>query len=128
VKTIARAVAVALLTAGAVAVPASAEAIAAPLHSPASAMSAAPLLGRDHNPTAYRHDGDLRHYRHGGDQWRYRHGGDQWRYRDNRGWWRHGSHRYRSCDRFSGWDRDCYRDWGHDRLSYDWDCYPYGRR
>jgi len=104
VKTIARSVAVALLTAGAVAVPASAEAIAAPFHAPASATLAAPSSARGdhHGRYLYRHD-DLRRYR-----------GD---FRDH---WRHGSYRY--C----GWDRDCDRGWYDSSRS--WDCSPYWRR
>ncbi|MFB7735864.1 hypothetical protein ACFC08_16045 [Streptomyces sp. NPDC056112] len=106
-KTIARSVAVALLTAGAVVVPASAEAIAAPFHAPASATLASRSFDR----------GD--HYSPYG----YRHGSDLWRDRD---YWRHDNYRYRYCDRHSRWDRDCDRDWRYQ--SNRWDCLPYWRR
>ncbi|MGX4687736.1 hypothetical protein [Streptomyces sp. JNUCC 63] len=110
-KTIARSVAVALLTAGAVVVPASAQAIAAPLHRPASATSAVHASDRDrhHSPYDYRHDGDLRRHHY-----------------DGRDYWRHDSHRHRYCGHHARWDRDCDRDRRHH--SHRWDCYPYGRR
>ncbi|MFE4418465.1 hypothetical protein [Streptomyces sp. NPDC056817] len=109
-KTIARSVAVALLTAGAVVVPASAEAIAAPLHAPASATLAAHSFDRGDRYGSYE----------------YRHGSDLRRHRDYR---RHDSYRYRYCDRYSRWDRDCDRDWRYQSNRWDrWDCYPYGRR
>ncbi|WP_445526714.1 hypothetical protein [Streptomyces cyslabdanicus] len=103
-KTIVRSVAVALLTAGAVVVPASAEAIAAPLHVPASVTLAA--HGGHHGPHGYRHDADL------------------WRYRgDGRGYWGHGNYRYGNCGR--DWD-DC--AWDRHTSSHYWDCYPSWRR
>ncbi|MFJ3824588.1 hypothetical protein [Streptomyces nodosus] len=102
-KTIAKAVAVALLTAGTVVVPVSAEAIAAPIHSPAAMAPAAPSFDRDHGPSHHRH------------------GGEVGRYRDHR---HPGGYRPRYCDRHHGWDRHRH----HNHHSYRWDCYPYGRR
>ncbi|MGW5064184.1 hypothetical protein ACWEQ2_44160 [Streptomyces sp. NPDC004096] len=111
-KTIARAVAVALMTAGAVAVPLTAEASATPL--PGS-VSAAPALSalhrgesaRTHHPSHYRNNGDLRRYRgHDRDYWRW----DRYRNR---------------CDRHSGWDLGGYRHGRYSQYSYDWDCCRY---
>lgn len=106
-KTIAKSVAVALLTAGAVVVPASAEAVAAPFHASASMTSAAPSFDR------------------GGryDSYEYRNRSDLWRHHDN---WRYSSYRHRYCDQHSRWDRDCDRDRRY--WSIRSDCYPYWRR
>ncbi|MGW0171912.1 hypothetical protein ACWDWT_43175, partial [Streptomyces sp. NPDC003343] len=70
-KTIARAVAVALMTAGAVAVPLTAEASATPLPGSVSAAPVTSALHRGdsariHHPSHYRDNGDLRRY-HGVD-------------------------------------------------------------
>ncbi|MGW5590638.1 hypothetical protein, partial [Streptomyces sp. NPDC003857] len=84
-KTIARAVAVALMTAGAVAVPLTAEASATPLPGSVSAAPVTSALHRGdsariHHPSHYRDNGDLRRY-HGVDLRRYRgYDRDYWRW------------------------------------------------
>ncbi|MEU8591977.1 hypothetical protein AB0C59_34135 [Streptomyces sp. NPDC048664] len=113
-KTIAKAAAVAVLTAGAVIAPVSAQAIAAPLHSPVSSVSAAPLHDRGHGNFGFRHGRGPGHYRHYGDLGRHHWG---------RGPWRLGGYRLNSCDRFGSWDPNCYRDLDY-TSAYDEDCYP----
>ncbi|MDX3264305.1 hypothetical protein AB0N87_43205 [Streptomyces sp. NPDC093228] len=116
-KTIARAVAVALMTAGAVAVPLTAEASATPLPGSVSAAPAFSALHRGdsariHHPSHYRNNGDLRRY----------HGIDLRRYRGNdRDYWRWDRYRNR-CDRHSGWDLGRYRGGLYGLYSYGWDC------
>ncbi|MFD8035500.1 hypothetical protein ACFV3F_43640 [Streptomyces sp. NPDC059717] len=124
-KTIARAVAVALLTAGAVAVPLTAEASATPLPGSVSAAPAMSALHRGdrariHHPSHYRNNGDLRRY----------HGVDLRRYRGyDRDYWRWDRYRNR-CDRHSGWDLGRYgggRYGGglYGLYSNGWDCCRY---
>lgn len=117
-KTIAKAVAGALLAAGAVMAPLSVEAAAAPMTASASVTAVTPSLHRgmlshprSHGISAYRHTGELRRHCHN----------------DRNDHRRHSNHKQCRTDvryRYAGWDHFRYSN--HRIL--DWDCYAYWRR